>query len=105
MITARKGVEVGEPQTLLWSQLEFPAALALPLLVLRKNVGAERPLPTTFVQTSFRLVKTYIIMEEEGRREKRCGICPVPGHCKFEFKTLHIAGDISDVSLTSLEIE
>lgn len=105
MIAASKGVEVGEPQTLLWSPPEFPAALALPLLMLRKIIGAGRPLPTTFVQISFRLVKTYIILEEEGGREKKCGISPVHGHCKFEFKTLKIAGRISDVSLTSLESE
>lgn len=77
----------------------------LPLLMLRKIIGAGRPLPTTFVQISFRLVKTYIILEEEGGREKKCGISPVHGRCKFEFEMLKIAGRISDVSLTSLEIE
>ena len=74
VITGSKGVEVGEPQTLLWSQVEFPATLALPSLVGRKNIGTGRPLPTTFVQLSFRLVKTYVILEEEAGREKRSAI-------------------------------
>lgn len=54
VMAANIGVEVGEPQTLLWSQLEFQQ----PFLVKRKNTGAGRPLRNTFVQFSFRLVKT-----------------------------------------------
>lgn len=73
--------------------------------MLRKNICAGRPLRTIFVQISFRLVKNIHNTGERGGEEKWWRIRPVHGHCKFEFKKLKIAGDISDVSLTSLEIE
>lgn len=41
----------------------IPLALSLPLLELRKNIEAGRPLPTTSIQVSFQLVKTHIILE------------------------------------------
>lgn len=41
-------------------------ALALPLLELRKNIGAGRTLPTTSIQVSFQLVKTHIILEKNA---------------------------------------
>lgn len=43
----------------------IPLALALPLLQLGKNPGAERPPPTTFIQVSSQLGKTHIILEKD----------------------------------------